>query len=104
MMSRLRVIPVVVVLIVALTGRPAAAAGAQDRRGPLQEGLSLLWSWIAERLPFEHTVAATCDQGSHIDPNGRCLSGLVAMPGGQSLRIDPNGSTTDQGSHMDPDG
>jgi len=82
-------------LVAALAAVPARAAGTPDRSSPAREGFSLLWAWLAERLPFQSIVAANCDQSIFIDPDGHCGAGLFAGPGN---------AAPDEGWHMDPNG
>ena len=76
--------------------RPADSAG-RDRRG----------GW-------PHCLTATCDEGTSLDPNGRCVKNAVLHPMCDSgTSIDPDGRcvknpvlhpTCDSGTSLDPDG
>lgn len=66
-----------------------------------------LWNWGARWLetvlsPWEPVAQADCDQGSMIDPDGKCRALLVEQDG---PLIDPNGQPkSDDGPLIDPDG
>jgi len=81
----------VLALLLALSGplAPAWAAGAGGSPGGgwSWPGLGTLWAKVTALL----TPQITCDKGSSIDPDGRCLTGLASTSSDKGLAIDPNG-------------
>jgi hypothetical protein len=99
-MLRRRGIRVAVVLLLALAlGAPAGtvwAAGGPPRLAVLNP-LAALWSWAQSWLAAVRSsgvppaITTTCDRGSMIDPNGRCITAPVTTACDHGSMIDPNG-------------
>jgi hypothetical protein len=81
-------------LVATLAGVPAAAAGAPARSPEPRSGGAGFWAWLTAVIPRQ-MVQAVCDDGTHMDPDGRCRAATTTS--------DPPPSADDSW-HMDPNG